>query len=98
MDILKGFFLVNTGVLSAITLYFKFTSGIQTNATNVSIATALLVFAVIFVYHIYMHISVVIKTILQEFSEQTVIYTSASHTHNCKANLVYMCIATATNW
>lgn len=59
LDILEAFFLINTGVLSAITLYFKFTSGNQTIATNVSIATALLVFAVIFVYHIYMDTSVV---------------------------------------
>ena len=41
LDILESFVLMNTGILSAVTLYLKLSGGNQTIATDVSIGTAI---------------------------------------------------------
>ena len=59
LEILESFFLMNTGILSAVTLYLKLSGGNQAIATDVSIGTAIVAFSVILFYHISTHTSIV---------------------------------------
>jgi len=59
LDILESFFLMNTGILSAVALYLKLSGGNQTIATDVSIGTAIVAFSVILFYHVSTHQSIV---------------------------------------
>lgn len=55
LDILEAFFLVNTGMLSATTLYLKQSGGNQAIATDISVSATITVFIGIIVYHIATH-------------------------------------------
>jgi len=59
LDILESFFLMNTGILSAVTLYLKLSGGNQAIATDISIGTAIVAFSVILFYHVSTHPSIV---------------------------------------
>ena len=58
LDILESFFLMNTGILSAVTLYLKLSDGNQAIATDVSIGTAIVAFSVILFYQVCTHPSI----------------------------------------
>ena len=59
LDILESFFLMNTGILSAITLYPKLSGENQAIATDVSIGTTIVAFSVILFYQVCTHPSIV---------------------------------------
>ena len=59
LDILESSFLMNTGILSVVTLYLKLSGGNQVIATDVSIGTAIVAFSVILFYHVSTHTSIV---------------------------------------
>ena len=59
LDILEAFFLVNTGMLSAATLYLRQSGGNQAAATGISVSATITVFIGIIVYHIATHTTTV---------------------------------------
>jgi len=59
LDILESFFLMNTGILSVVTLYLKLSGGNQAIVTDISIGTAIVAFSVTLFYHVSTHPSIV---------------------------------------
>ena len=58
LDILEAFFLVNTSMLPAATLYLRQSSGNQAAATGISVSATITAFIGIIVYHIATHTTV----------------------------------------